>query len=151
MLLILDFPPFCGLCIRAVATGWLLAHNWLQPESFSITRGGGKGGVGVDNDGVNYSVVFSQTADNWTCNHNCSGVFSTLSRFGLSLRYEVDGALSASFCLRAEVEKREVKCESWSYWSHVAKYSNIKTKKTGYWSYLQWGHLYSRLHQNLVT
>lgn len=45
-------------------------------ERFSITteaKGSErKGSVGVNNQSVNYSVLSSQTTDNWTCNHNCS-------------------------------------------------------------------------------
>lgn len=33
--------------------------------------GGGRGSVGVDDDSVNYSVVSSESTDNWTCEHNC--------------------------------------------------------------------------------
>ena len=49
--------------------------------------------MGVDNDGVNYSVMFSQSTDNWTCKPQL------LSRFGLPPCHEVEGA--ASLCLRS--------------------------------------------------
>lgn len=56
--------------------------QWLQPGSFSTTRGGRdeeeereggrEGSVGVDDDGVNHTVGLSQTTDNRTSNHNSS-------------------------------------------------------------------------------
>lgn len=66
MALILDFPLFCG----SVQQLW----RWLR-ELFHDDRAGGGGGeggveVGADNNTVNYTVVSSPLADNWTCNHS---------------------------------------------------------------------------------
>lgn len=67
-------PSILRLCIGAVAAGWLPAHSGCSLRAFSITREeeeeGGRGSVGVENDSVNYSVVLSQSTDNWTSNHN---------------------------------------------------------------------------------
>lgn len=94
--------------------------QWLQPGSFSITGGEGKeeeeeeGSVGVDDDGVNHTVVLSQSTDKWTSNHNssnrcfCPSCFdATLSRLELSLCCELQEAF-AQLLLRKDMQRRNV-------------------------------------------
>lgn len=101
MALILDFPLFCVQLLRC----WLWRASIMTEEEVEGKQGGG---VRADNS-VNYTVVSSLLADNWTCNHNRS-LFSILQSQTLWWGLE-----------------KVMACESRSHWPSDTNHPQITT------------------------